>query len=143
MESGDLRGESGVPSDWLVRLLRGFAVGRELGPSGGPAGFSSASHLSDFLLPPKRLLESESRWRDRLGGAPAEPVRLVFLSRVVVLMVLSSLLPLSRWMRSLEEEIRGPVGSDGFLLREETLAGGFLSSRSRSSCPWRPSLFSL
>ena len=135
MESGDLRGPSRVPSEWLVRLLRGFAAGPDLGPSGGLRASSPASRLSDFLLPLKQFLESESRWRDRLGGVPAESVRLVFLSRVLDLMVLSGLLPLSRWMRSLEEEIRGPVGSEGFLLREETLAGGFLSSRSRSSCP--------
>ncbi len=62
-------------------------------------------------------------------------VRLVFQSRMDDLTDLSVLPLLIRGTMSLEEEIRGVFESDSFLIRDETLAGGFLSSGSRSSFP--------
>lgn len=87
-------------------------------------------------------LESVSGWTDGLGGVPAGVVRLVFLSSMVVLIVLSVILPLLTRLTPLEEVVRGVFRSDGLRLREVTLAGGLLSSESRFSFPRRPSLFS-
>ena len=75
---------------------------------------SSVSKLLLLLL--KRLLESESRWADRPGED------LMALS-VLLLLLTGRTMSLEE-----EEEVRGVFGSDGFLLRDETLAGGFLSS---------------
>lgn len=57
-----------------------------------------------------------------------------FFSSTDGLIVLSFCLPLLARLTSLEE-IRGVFGSDGLLLREETLAGGLLYWRSFSSFP--------
>lgn len=65
-------------------------------------------------------------WRDGLFGGLAE----VFLSHRDDLIGLSVFLPLlTRRTMSLEEEedVRGVFGSNGLLLREEILVGGFLS----------------
>lgn len=94
----------------LDRRLQVSTVGPDVGRAAGPLADSSGALI--------RLLGSGSG--RRLGGGEAEG------SSGVDGLVLSVFLPpLTLWTMSLEEK---PLWvSDGLLLREETLAGGFLS----------------
>lgn len=131
MESADARrGESGFRFESLLRRLQGVTTG--VGLTGGLS--------TDFLL----IRRSESGPGSGLGlggGLPAVVRPSVFSSNMDGLIILSvCLLLLTRRTMSLVEdeggeEILGVLGSDGLLLREDTLAGGRRYWRSFSSGP--------
>lgn len=119
--------KEGLKSAWMILLVLGLTVGL--------VGELLSSSISDVLLPLKRVLELESGW-----GCGVEVLEVSV--RVGVDLVVQSLLPLlTRRTMSLEEATLWGLESDGFLLSEETLDGGLLSSEVWS--PPSPSLFSI
>lgn len=121
--------KEGLKSAWMILLVLDLTVGL--------VGELLSSSVSDLLLPLKRVLELES---GRRGGVEVEVLEVSV--RVGLDLVVQSLLPLlTRRTMSLEETTFWGLESEGFLLSEETLDGGLLSSEVWS--PPSPSLFSL